>query len=288
MKQPRIGLVMLARNEADVIAHTLRWHFEHGVEHAVIMDHASTDDTPQILREFERDGRVHVVYFTGAYNQGDLTTRLVRIAIEKFGSEWIIPCDADEFWTGDFHRAIADTGANILRVPTINFIAADADDELEPNPVLRMRHKITRPPRIPKLPYILKPCQSKVMFATRGFRQIFTGNHDVELDEKNLSREHTLSISHYPLRSRAHFFEKVIQGGAALEAAGVDAKIGYHWRRWFDIYKAGNLEREWRQQSLSHWRLALLKAFGCVERDRAMAERYRSFGGVRQVESPIS
>lgn len=276
MNTPLIGLVMLARNEADVIGHTLRWHFENGVEHAVVMDHASTDATPEILRGF--GDRVRVVTYAGNFSQAELTTGLVRTCIEEFGSDWIIPCDADEFWAGDFHAAIARTDANILRVPTINFVAAEVDDELEPNPVLRMRWKIARPPRIPKLPYILKPCQSKVMFATPGFRTIAAGNHDVDLASPKLSREHGLSISHYPLRSRAHFFEKVIQGGAALEAAGEHAKIGYHWRRWFAIYKAGKLEREWRRQSLSEWRLAVLKALGWVVRDRVMAERYRSFG----------
>ncbi|MBC8024483.1 MAG: glycosyltransferase family 2 protein [Steroidobacteraceae bacterium] len=267
---------MLARNEADVIGHTLRWHFENGVEHAVVMDHASTDATPEILRGFGE--RVRVVNHTGNFNQAALTTELVRRCIKEFESDWIIPCDADEFWAGDFHAAIAGCDANILRVPTINFIAADVDDEFEPNPVLRMRYKIAHPPRIPKLPYILKPGQSKVMFATRGFRKIATGNHDVELASPRLSREHGLSISHYPLRSKAHFFEKVIQGGAALEVAGEHSKVGYHWRRWYAIYKAGKLEREWRMQSLSAWRLALMRGLGWVVRDRGMAERYRSFG----------
>lgn len=261
----RIGLVMIAKNEADVIGHNLRWHFDAGVEHAVVMDHGSTDATADILAGFGE--RVRVIPYDGPYHQGVLTSGLVRTAIAQFGSDWIIPCDADEFWTGDIRNAVT-TSANILRVPTLNFAAADDDDANEPNPVVRMRWKVVKPPKIPKLPYILKQCQSKVMFATRGFRRIHDGNHDVELAAPHLSREHGLSISHYPLRSKQHFFEKVIQGGAALEAAGADAKIGYHWRRWYAIYKAGRLDAEWRRQSLGGWRLAALRAFGCVERVR--------------------
>jgi glycosyltransferase involved in cell wall biosynthesis len=266
----RVVLVMLARNEADVIGHNLRWHLSTGVDHAIVMDHSSTDSTPEVLREL--GSRVTVIRRSGPYNQAEMTSEMCRLARDEHGADWIMPVDADEFWvsSGNVKEAIAKASGNVIRAPTTNFVPTTLDNPAERNPVLRMHYKVSKPPKIPKLPYVLKPSQSKVMFEARGFRQIFTGNHDVEIDNPHTVRG-DVAISHYPLRSLEHFYSKVIQGGAAIK--NFSPKDGYHWRRWYGLYQSGLLDREWRRLNLGRFTVAALQALQVVSKDLTLAER---------------
>jgi hypothetical protein len=283
-RAPRVVLVMLARDEADVIGGALRWHLATGVDHAIVMDHESKDATPDILSDLARDGRVTHIRRGGLYAQAEMTSELVRIAAADHGADWVVPCDADEFWTcggASFKDVIAASPFNIIRFPTVNFVTTALDDAAIADPVLRMQHKVPKPPKIPKLPYVIKPSQSKVMFAVDGFRGIAMGNHDVKLDAPRPGRHDSALIHHYPLRSREHFFTKVIQGGAALEAnKALAPNAGYHWRRWYAIYKQGGLEKEWQRLCLGKFRLAALRALNVVVKDEAFGPLYR-----RSIES---
>lgn len=287
----RLILVMLARNEADVIEHSLNWHLASGVDHAIVLDHESTDATSDILADLARTGQVTHIRRGGLFAQSKMTTELVQLAIQR-GADWVIPCDADEFWAfGDrsLKEPIMACPYNVVRVPTFNFICTKRDDPAETNPVLRMRHQVTRPPNLPKIPYVLKPCQTKVMFNVAGFRGIAEGNHDVEMDNIRPGRIDGMRINHYPLRGWEHFHSKVSKGGAALAAnKSLAPDIGYHWRRWHRLLLAGKLEKEWSRQNLGRWRISLLQALGTLERVDAVAERYLRMIEARplEVETP--
>lgn len=274
----RIVLVMLARNEADIIGPTLRWHLATGVDHAIVIDHDSTDATPDILSDLARDGRVTHLRRQGLYNQAEMTTELVRLAADEHAADWVVPCDADELWTCpgmNLREIVAASPNNVIKVPTVNFVPTANDPAHEADPVLRMQYKAANPPKIPKLPYVLKPIQSKVMFKVDGFRKILMGNHVVDVEAPQIGRHEGFVIHHYPLRSRDHFFLKVIQGGAALEANKSLTKLqGYHWRRWYDLYKRGKLDSEWRRMRLGELRLAAWQLAGVVKRDVSFGRRY--------------
>lgn len=277
-KLPRVVLVMQARDEADVIGRVLRWHLATGVDHAVVMDHESKDATPDILSDLARDGRVTHIRRSGLFAQAEMMTKLVRIAADQHGAEWVVPCDADEFWTGsgtNLKEIFASAPYNIIRVPTVNFIPTQLDSASQSDPVLRMQFKVPHPPKIPKLPYVLKRSQSKVAFKVAGFREMAPGNHDVEVETPRPGRHGPMLIHHYPLRSKEHFFRKVIQGGAALEAnKTLSPNEGYHWRRWYTIHKQGGLEREWDRLSLGAIRLAAWRALNVVQKDAVFGEHY--------------
>ncbi len=274
----RIVLVMLARNEADIIGPTLRWHLATGVDHAIVIDHDSTDATPDILSDLARAGRVTHLRRQGLYNQAAMTSELVRLAADEYAADWVVPCDADELWTcpdKNLREIVAATPGNVIKVPTVNFVPTANDPAHEADPVLRMQYKAAKPPKIPKLPYVLKPIQGKVMFNVAGFREILMGNHVVDVAAPRIGQHEGFVIHHYPLRSRDHFFLKVIQGGAALEANKSLTKLqGYHWRRWYDLYKRGKLDREWRRMRLGELRLAAWQLAGVVHRDVAFGRRY--------------
>jgi hypothetical protein len=95
----RIVMTLLVRDEADVIEHNLRYHFTRGVDFVVATDHRSTDGTTEILREFEREGRLRLIRETGTgLHQSEWVTRMARLAATKHGADWVVNCDADEFW----------------------------------------------------------------------------------------------------------------------------------------------------------------------------------------------
>jgi hypothetical protein len=107
----RIVMTLLVRDEADVIEHNLRYHFTRGVDFVVATDHRSTDGTTEILREFEREGRLRLIRETGTgLHQSEWVTRMARLAATKHGADWVVNCDADEFWwprSGSFDEILS-------------------------------------------------------------------------------------------------------------------------------------------------------------------------------------
>mgnify|MGYP001341806789 CR=1 FL=1 len=49
--QPRIIMTLLVRNEQDVIAENILFHYHQGVDAFIVMDNLSTDATVEILRD---------------------------------------------------------------------------------------------------------------------------------------------------------------------------------------------------------------------------------------------
>src|SRR4029077_15297367 len=90
--------VALGRSEADIIAVTIRYHLQLGLDGVLVLDNASSDGTDQILERLaQTDNRVRWSRHEGEYQQAELTTGLARDAF-RAGADWIIPFDADEFW----------------------------------------------------------------------------------------------------------------------------------------------------------------------------------------------
>jgi glycosyltransferase involved in cell wall biosynthesis len=273
----RLILVSLVKNEADIIRSNVLWHFGCGVDFIIVTDNGSNDGTQDILREYERQGRLLLVEDNSEFNQGELVTRMAELARDRYDADWIIPGDADELWvpkTGDLKSEIDHSDENILTTTVVNLVPTSRDDQGVDDPVRRLRFKVSKPPAIPRIPYVLKRIQRKVMFRAADFTRVLDGNHKVEVRNPRRGDSRNVIIFHYPIRSRAQFFRKVREGGEALERASrVPKETGYHWRRWYDQYQAGKLDVEWNRQRLGSARLLVLRALGVVEEDRTVERR---------------
>jgi hypothetical protein len=95
----KVVMTLLVRDEADVIRANLDFHLHAGVDHVIVTDHGSVDETPAILEEYVGLGVVDVLREpTGPFRQREWMTRMSRLAATRHGADWVINGDADEFW----------------------------------------------------------------------------------------------------------------------------------------------------------------------------------------------
>ena len=104
-------MTLLVRDEADVVDAQLRFHLENGVDFVIATDDRSVDGTTDILRSYERDGRLRLIRRSGdGLEQSAVVSGMARLAATEHGADWVINSDADEFWwprDGELHEVLA-------------------------------------------------------------------------------------------------------------------------------------------------------------------------------------
>ena len=98
-KPARYGLVMIAKNEAHVIARALASAIESGVTSYLIHDTGSTDGTQEIARGMLRDLVVEVPWVNFAHNRTELL-REARELLGEGGATHLLMLDADDVIEG--------------------------------------------------------------------------------------------------------------------------------------------------------------------------------------------
>jgi glycosyltransferase involved in cell wall biosynthesis len=270
-------------DHVDIIESNLRWHFNHGVDKAVVTDNGSKDGTLEILQRFAREGKVHLIQDNSDLMEGAMLTHMAGIARDEYKADWIIPVDGDELFVPPPGKSLKDVlerdGVNLWSVPTVNFVPTVRDDASDPDPVTRLSYKVVRPPAIPKIPYLFKRIQRKIAFKAADLIGVRDGSHKADMRNESRGLDSGITVYHYPLRNRDQFTRKVVMGGELLERNTALAKdYGYHWRHWYDLYKRGQLDREWRRMHLSATRLALLRLAGVVSQDLRIQKELRNGG----------
>ena len=92
-------MTLLARDEIDVVESWLAFHLNAGVDVVIATDNRSQDGTTEVLEEYARSGRVHLIHEPGEdLRQDEWVTRMARLAATEYGADWVINSDADEFW----------------------------------------------------------------------------------------------------------------------------------------------------------------------------------------------
>jgi hypothetical protein len=95
----KLVMTLLVRNEADIVQANLDYHLAQGVDHVIVTDHGSTDETPRLLRDYERNGVATVIREEGdEHHQSVRVTRMARLALTAHCADWVFHNDADEFW----------------------------------------------------------------------------------------------------------------------------------------------------------------------------------------------
>ena len=144
MKLVGVSMVM---NEADLIEVFVRHHLQI-LDHFIVCEHASADDTPEILRELaaELPGLEVVTDPRTQLDQSVVTTSLMRKAVDEKQADWVIPLDADEFLSSDVDAAVRPQLEKLdpnkaHRIPWRTYVPLPEDPEDEPNLLKRVTHR---------------------------------------------------------------------------------------------------------------------------------------------------
>lgn len=255
-----LGLLLLVRDEADIIRDNLEFHFAHGVDFIIVTDNLSRDGTRDILAEYERRQNVLVLDEPSeTLEQAKWVTRMVHLARSRFRARWVLAGDADEFWLprdGSYRTDLA-RPANVFRAYWVNMLP------VEGRPWRRFD-------RVGDL-LAYNGRVSKLLCATSGFHGIYQGNHDVRMIPKIEADSVNVKLYHYPIRTYQQFEKKVVNAGRAYQRNPAAAPTwGFHLRAWYAAYEEGRLGEVY----------ASLGSLGEGRVDDTMSEYFRRSDGM--------
>jgi hypothetical protein len=279
----KLVMTLLVRDEADIIGENITFHLAHGVDHFIATDNLSEDATPDILRDFERQGVLHYIRQTeDDYAQYRWVTHMARLACTAFGADWVINNDADEFWmphAGDLKQALAGApaGCDALAVPRVNFPPRPARSDGFFAQEMIWRDRVSLNP-------LGQPLPGKVCHRAFADIEVSQGNHLVyRLGQALPSQPAPITIFHFPMRRYDQFANKIIKGGAAYARnRELPLAIGGTWRQLYGRYLEGGLPAFWEQSLLTDAAAESRLRVGSIVRDDRLAQffaRRRLDGG---------
>jgi hypothetical protein len=281
-------MTLLARDEADIVGANLDYHLARGVDHVIATDNASSDGTAEILEAYARAGALTLLREPGDYRQGPWVNRMAAMARERFGAEWILNNDADEFWRpppgADLKSALAGRSADMLVCPRVNMICAR--ESLGRGPwaeTLVWRRRDPPPLRTPRdplrdplpAPFFYHALPAKVLVRARGLREVRKGAHWADYAGGGGRAEPCgIVIHHFPLRSAAAFARSVERIGRAVRAdPSLPPEASWKYRRWLAMLEAdGGADRALAEALPGARRLAFDRLRGRVTREAALRD----------------
>jgi hypothetical protein len=281
---PRVVMTLLVRNEADLIADNLLFHWRLGINQFIVMDNGSIDGTQEIVEEMSRHIPIELLHQPADnYAQSDWVTAMARRAKGNYQADWVINNDADEFWvfpTGGAPAYLRDLDPEVVKVfvQRHNAVLTERTDPLRG---LSSHPASTELFERLSLNSLGKPLPPKCLH--RGSTQVtvLQGNHNVEdLPGKchHTSREETAStrdpyILHYPYRNFTHYKRKIDLGGAAYSRNNsLPINVGLTWRKHHQLLTEQGLDSFWLEQHRSHSEVIIAEIKGSIWRERSVPE----------------
>jgi hypothetical protein len=247
------ALLMMVKDEADIIRQNLDHHYRLGFRRFFILDNASTDGTADHIEAF-RAARPDAIVFcaydpvTGYYQQTKMNALQVfaqsYLMHENRGLDWVFFVDADEFITccsanmerarAAFQMALHDHHRKLLIFHWVQ--CASERPVVAVDQYLQLQTVFDRQWRA------LNPQVPKIAFRSNHTMMTTQGNHvpaiyPFVLDQAMVMAEAGFYLLHYPMWSIDQLRKKIVNGGRAYEAAcGLDSGLGGHWKtyyRWF-------------------------------------------------------
>ncbi len=208
----RLVAVSIVKNEADIIEafvrHTLAW-----VDYHLIFDHDSTDGTRQILGALRAEGLPVILYTDNAIGnlQQARSHHLSQLAIRDHDADWVIPLDADEFFSGPNRSALEGLLESVpvgepASVRLLNYYTTSEDDATISNPALRLRYCQTSPSVTKKLIIPKHLLLDPEVSVGKGNHVLFRRNTPVA--DRPLSDQ--FHLCHLALRSPQHQVLRVV------------------------------------------------------------------------------
>jgi Glycosyl transferase family 2 len=242
----RLVVTVLARDEADVIDAQVAFHLNAGADLVIATDNNSQDGTTEILRRYEREGRLRLIHEPAeGLRQGEWVTRMARLAATDFGADWVINTDADEFWwpRGESLKevlAAVPERYGVVEAFWRTFVPRPDDERLFAE---RMTARLTQQAPINDPSSFYRPV-TKVAHRADPNVVVGRGNHALAHSPLLPLRSwHPIEALHFPLRSYLQWQRKVELQGVAFTEHIERAGTGYHLQG-YNALKGGRMDEQ--------------------------------------------
>ena len=211
-----LALTLVVRDEEDILAANLDYHLAQGVDIVLAIDHDSSDRTAEILSQYEQTGRVRAFRDEDRqHDQVQRVNRLLRIAADEHQADWVIHCDADEFWVPvagslrDVFAAVPERYGYLV-VQRNNFVPLEQENE-----PFHQRMAVRERWSLNLRGSDLEPKVAQRPAAGKG---VAPGNHSLEAPVMDQAPPiAAVEVFHFPIRSRQQFEHKVLNTGVGYE-----------------------------------------------------------------------
>jgi Glycosyl transferase family 2 len=234
------AVIMMAKDEGDIISHNLRWLYFVGFRRFVVIDNDSRDDTAKQLIALREDfADIELLIISDSivrYMQAQKMTGLYRFALSIWPDvQWVFPIDADEFLIPQSGLAILETLSpriDALTIPKSIHFRNRKQQRVESDLFFDCMGYCSPIFEVPP----------KIALHRNPFISITQGNHKAALLTRPEVYEggfrHGFYFREYPVRSFEHFVRKVRNGGRAIRAAEAflgHAVGGMHWLAAYEV-----------------------------------------------------
>jgi glycosyltransferase involved in cell wall biosynthesis len=285
----RLTMTLLVKNEAEIIADNLKVHSQLGVDNFIVMDNGSKDGTRELLDELKKKYEITIIdRAVTDYQQSNWRTEMARLARRKYGAQWVISNDADEFWIpkqGDLKSELTSTGS-IIYCQRFNMLF-DRESFDHGGKYYEQNNRVRYPIHYPRgivltednMSIMLGRINCKVMLRTLGLLRVKGGNHRAwHLWGKwNETTSRNVQVYHFPIRSKEHFLRN-IENRKVLLDKGV-TRMGLHYKRWVRMLEQGTLDQEIERQVVDRNYQHVLRNLGVLVEDNTPAERIKPLLG---------
>jgi Glycosyl transferase family 2 len=261
----RLVMTLLVRDEVDVIRTFLEFHYARDVDFIVATDNGSTDGTNDVLKLYERDGRLSLIDDPSELSQEAQVTHMARLAASDFGADWVINSDADEFWfarQGTLREVLDSMRRRVGRVRCSwsHFPPRPGDSFFADRMTARLC--VPQPPRFHH--------QRKLVHRADRTVVVAGGNHDASGRKlRRATKDSPIDVLHFPLRSRAQFERKFLRWFDILPS------LPPRYQEVYEAYQEGRLDQLWESYVISDEDLARGLRDGTYAVDTRLADALR-------------
>lgn len=244
-----LTMTLMVRDEGDIIRPMVEHSLAQGVDKLIVTDNGSVDGTAEYLDDLARgDDRIDLRHDpVHKKQQYQVVTGMARDAKTRYGADWVINADADEFWLPVAPGAtLADVLSELspaVRTAQVAVWDMTGAPAWEGSGLHRLVYRDVRD---------LDTLRSKGLHAHSTDNVIHVGDEGVEVAQGNhfvnlkpgapVPPELRVEVLHLPWRSWAQFERKVSNAGAAYDAnPNLQPSPNHHGMREYLRWKVGVL-----------------------------------------------